>query len=129
VLNCEVTALESFPDSPFPVGRSRVERRAKARYIFLALVELTETAGVMCIQGRLRDVNTKGCYVHTPSTFPASTTLAVVISRGEETFTSNSKVVYVHDGIGMGLAFVDTPNDQVETLNSWLAGLASTEML
>jgi hypothetical protein len=121
--------LESFPDSPFPVGRSRVERRAKPRYNFLALVELTETAGVMCIQGRLRDVNTKGCYVNTPSRFPASTALEVVISRNDETFTSSSEVVYVHDGIGMGLAFVDTPNDQVEMLKSWLAGLTSTEML
>ncbi len=127
--DCEATALQNFPDSPFHVSRSRVERRTKPRYNFLALVELTETAGVMCIQGRLRDVSTKGCYVNTPSTFPASTALAVVISRDEETFTSNSKVVYAHDGIGMGLVFVDTANDQVETLNSWLAGLASTEML
>jgi hypothetical protein len=125
----EVTALQNFPDSPFPVSRSGMERRAKPRYTFLALVELTETAGVMCIQGRLRDVSTKGCYVNTPSTFPASTALSVVIARGEETFRSNSKVVYVHDGIGMGLAFVDTTNDQVEMLNSWLVGLASTEML
>jgi hypothetical protein len=121
--------LENFPDSPFPVRGSIVERRAKPRYSFLAIVELTETAGVMCIQGRLRDVNTKGCYVNTPSTFPASTALEVVISRDDETFTSNSKVVYAHDGIGMGLVFVDTTSDQVDTLHSWLAGLASTEML
>ena len=67
--------------------------------------------------------------MNTPSTFPASTALEVVISRDEETFTSNGKVVYAHDGIGMGLVFVDTANDQVEMLNSWLAGLASTELL
>ena len=121
--------MESFPDSPFQLRPARVERRAKPRYNFLALVELTETAGVMCIQGRLRDVNSKGCYVNTPSTFPADTALAVVISRNDETFASNGKVVYAHDGIGMGLAFVDTPNDQVEMLNSWLAGLSGAEML
>jgi hypothetical protein len=120
--------LENFPDSPFP-RRPGAERRAKPRYSFLALVELSETAGVMCIQGRLRDVNTKGCYVNTPSTFPASTALEVVISRNDETFTSNSKVVYSHDGVGMGLVFVDTTSEQVDTLHTWLAGLAGSELL
>lgn len=101
----------------------------RPRFTFLALVELTDTAGVMCIQGRLREISSKGCYVNTPSTFPAGTTLQVVISRDEETFTSNGEVVYVHDGIGMGLVFVDTMAAQLEMLNSWLAGLASTELL
>ena len=106
-----------------------MERRAAPRYSFIALVEATETAGVMCIQGRLRDVSTKGCYVHTPSTFPAGTALEVVISREGETFRSHSKVVFEHDGIGMGLVFADAANDQLETLNAWLVRLASTEML
>jgi hypothetical protein len=121
--------LENSPDSPLNLSPSRAERRAAPRYDFLALVEAAETAGVMCIQGRLRDVSTKGCYVNTPSTFPAGTTLQVVISRDGETFRSNSKVVYVHEGIGMGLVFVDAANEQLETLNSWLVRLASTEML
>jgi len=121
--------LQNFPDSPFNLSRSSVERRSAPRYTFLALAEAAEAAGVMCIQGRLRDISSKGCYVNTPSTFPASTALQVVISRGDETFTSSSKVVYVHDGIGMGLVFVDTVGDQMETLNSWLVRLSSTEML
>jgi hypothetical protein len=119
--------LENFPDSAFQPRASGVERRIKPRFSFLALVELTETAGVMCVQGRLRDVNTKGCYVNTPSTFPADT--ALVISRNDETFTSKSKVVYAHDGIGMGLVFVDTASDQVDTMHTWLAGIAGSEFL
>jgi PilZ domain-containing protein len=125
----EVTTLQNFPDSPSSLSRSSVERRSTPRYTFLALAKVAEAAGVMCIQGRLRDVNGKGCYVNTPSTFAASTALQVVISRGDETFTTSSKVVYVHDGIGMGLVFVDTAGDQMETLNSWLVRLASTEKL
>jgi PilZ domain len=101
----------------------------RPRYTFLALVELTDTVGVMCIEGRMREISSKGCYVNTPSTFPPSTPLKVVISRDEETFTSNGEVVYVHEGIGMGLVFVDATTDQVETLHSWLAGLAGTELL
>jgi len=83
----------------------------------------------MCIQGRLRDISSKGCYVHTPSTFAAGTALEVIISREGETFRSHSKVVYEHAGIGMGLVFADAANDQLETLNSWLVRLASTDML
>jgi hypothetical protein len=92
-------------------------------------VELTDTAGVICIEGRLREISSKGCYVNTPSTVPVSTTLKVVIARDEETFTSNGTVIYVHDGIGMGVVFVDAANDQLEMLHCWLAGLANTEML
>ena len=120
--------MQNFPDSSFN-SSSRIERRAAPRYSFLAIVEVREPAGVMCIQGRLRDISTKGCYVHTPSTFPAGTALEVVISREGETFRSNSKVVYEHDGVGMGLVFADTTKEQLETLNSWLVRLASTDML
>ena len=121
--------MQNSPDSRFVWSRSPVDRRVRPRFNFLALVELTDTTGVMCIEGRLREISSKGCYVNTPSTFPASTALDVVISRDEETFTSKGEVVYVHDGIGMGLVFVDTTTDQVETLHSWLAGLAGTELI
>jgi hypothetical protein len=30
-------------------------------------------------------------------------------------------VIYVHEGIGMGIVFVDPTEDQLEVLNSWLA--------
>jgi hypothetical protein len=128
-MNREVTTLENFSDSRSGWSRSKVDRRAGPRYTFLALVELTDTAGVMCIEGRLREISSKGCYVNTPSTFLENTMLQVVITRDEENFKSNGKVVYVHDGIGMGLVFVDTDKDQLEILHSWLAGLASTEVL
>ena len=121
--------MQNFPDSPFARSRSNVDRREGPRYTFLALMELTDTEGVMCIEGRLREISSKGCYVNTQSTFPANTALRVVIARDEETFTSNGTVVYVHDGIGMGVVFVDTTKDQLEMLHSWLAGLAHTEML
>jgi hypothetical protein len=127
--NCEVATLQNSSNSPFNVGASRIERRAAPRYSFLALVEASDAEGVMCIQGRLRDVSSKGCYVHTPSTFPAGTALEVVISRDGETFRSPGKVVYEHDGIGMGLVFADAANDQLETLNTWLVRLATTDAL
>ena len=128
-MNHEVTTLENSSGSRPAWNGSKADRRAGPRYTFLALVGLTDAVGVMCIEGRLREISSRGCYVNTPSTFPEGTVLEVVIARDDENFRSNGKVVYVHDGIGMGLVFVETTEDQIEMLHSWLAGLAHTEML
>jgi hypothetical protein len=95
----------------------------------LAVAELVETATTMCIVGRMTEVSRKGCYVNTPSTLPADTSLKVVISCDERTFMTDGKVIYVHEGIGMGIAFVDSNEDQLEVLNSWLADATGTHAL
>jgi hypothetical protein len=95
----------------------------------LAVAELVETASTMCIVGRLTEISRKGCYVNTPSTLPADTFLKVVISCDEKTFMTNGKVIYVHEGIGMGIVFVDSTEDQLEVLNSWLAVAPGTPAL
>jgi len=45
----------------------------------------------------------------------------VFISCDEEIFVTNAAVVYAHDRIGMGIAFDESTQGQVELLNSWLA--------
>ena len=99
------------------------------RYSVLAVAELVETASTMCIVGRMTEVSRKGCYVNTPSALPLDTFLKVVISCDEKTFMTNGKVIYVHEGIGMGIAFVDAAEDQMEVLNSWLVDASGTEAL
>lgn len=99
------------------------------RYSVLAVAELVETASTMCIVGRMTEVSRKGCYVNTPSTLPLDTFLKVVISCDEKTFMTNGRVIYVHEGIGMGIAFVDAAEDQMEVLNSWLVDASGTEAL
>ena len=95
--------------------------REVPRYSILAVAELVETASTMCIVGRMTEISRKGCYVNTPSTVPVDTFLKVVISCDENTFMTNGKVIYVHEGIGMGIVFVDSTEEQMEVLNSWLA--------
>ena len=105
-----------------------MDRRTGPRYDFLAVVELSESVGVVCIEGRLREISRKGCYVNTPSTLPLDTAIEVVITREDETFATTGRVIYVHEHIGMGIIFVNTPAPQIETLNSWLAALAGSEI-
>ena len=99
------------------------------RFSMLAIAELAETAGTMCIVGRMTEVSSKGCYVNTPSTLSLNSVLKVVISRDDETFLTNGKVIYVHEGIGMGILFVDSAAEQQDILNSWLADAPRTESL
>ena len=111
-----------FP--PSNLVSSNSDRRTVPRYSLLAVAELVETASTICIDGRIREVSRKGCYVNATSTLPVNTLFRVFISREERTFMTNGKVMYVHDGIGMGIVFVDTTEDQMEILNGWLADAA-----
>ncbi len=54
------------------------------------------------------------------------TSLKVIISRDQRTFVAKADVIHVQEQIGMGIAFVDPPQDQLKILDSWLAALPST---
>ena len=60
---------------------------------------------------------------------PVGTSLTLYIFRHEGSFVTEGKIIYVHERIGMGVAFVDPPKDQLEILDSWLAELPSTAAL
>lgn len=91
------------------------------RYTFLGLAEFLEAAGAICVRGRIDEISRRGCYVITVNTLKAGTFLRVFISCDEEIFVANATVVYVHNQIGMGIAFDESTEDQVERLSSWLS--------
>jgi hypothetical protein len=121
--------LAYIPNPPLDLDWSRGPQRTVPRYSVLAVAELVETGGTMCIVGRMSEISRKGCYVNTPSTLSVNTSLRVVISSDDRTFMTTGKVIYVHEGIGMGIAFVDSTEDQLEILNSWLADADGIEAL
>src|SRR5580704_19310379 len=109
------------------LGQSYDVQRTVPRYSVLAVVELVETASTTCIVGRMTKLSRKGCYVNTPSTLPVNTFFRVVISRDGQTFITNGKIIYVHEGIGVGVLFVHSSEDQLEILDTWLADAAQSE--
>lgn len=120
--------MEPIRNSQVEAERLQIERRTRPRYSFLAVVELSEAVGVYCVEGRIREISRKGCYVNTQSTLPVGTQLTVVISSDGETFETTGKVIYMHEHVGMGITFENTSDQQLETLNSWLAAMAGTEL-
>jgi hypothetical protein len=102
-------------------------QRSAPRYSILAIAELSDQSSTMCIVGKTSQISRRGCYVATPSTLPLDTLLNVVISHEGVTFMTSGKVIYIHEGIGMGIVFVDAGQEQLKILDGWLAGAAQSE--
>jgi PilZ domain len=102
------------------------ERRSVPRYSFIATAEIIEPASGVRIAGRISEISRKGCYVDLLNTLPTGTAIQVRISRDQGVFASNAKIIYTQDGMGMGVAFVDPPADQLKILDLWLAELQSS---
>jgi hypothetical protein len=100
-------------------------RRSVPRYALIATVEVVESSSDMRLSGRLSEVSRKGAYIDVLNTLPAGTLVRIRVSRDCGTFASAAKIIYVQEGMGMGVAFLDTPEDQLEVLDAWLAELAS----
>jgi hypothetical protein len=104
-------------------GMSYRNRRSVPRYGLIAQSDVVEPVSGLRISGRISEVSVKGCYVDVLNTLPTQTVIEVRILRDRGTFTSPGKIIYTQEGMGMGIAFLDTPADQFKILDSWLAEL------
>jgi PilZ domain len=102
------------------------ERRKAPRYSVFAIAEVTDPDDAKMVSAKVTDVSRTGCYVDSPKTFPVGTSLKVIISRDQRTFVAKANVIHVQEQMGMGLAFLDPPEDQLHILDSWLVALPSS---
>jgi hypothetical protein len=111
-----------FPTDP---GKSYSERRSVPRYGLIAQTEVVEPVSGLRIAGRISEISRKGCYVDALNTLPTQTLIEIRISRDQGKFNSPGKIIYTQEGMGMGIAFLNMPADQLKTLDTWLAELTS----
>ena len=102
-----------------PTSNSR--QRKVPRYTFIAVAEIIEGSSQTCIFAKTRKISNKGCYVETMNTLPVGTSLNMVISRDHGTFATQGRVIYVHEGLGMGVIFLNPNSEQLQILDYWLA--------
>ena len=107
------------PNSPFR------DKREVPRYSFIADVDLAESTTDTHIACRVSEISRKGCFVDVLVTLPRGTDLHARISCDQGSFETKCRVIYVQDGMGMGIIFVDPAEDQLKILDSWLAQLSS----
>jgi PilZ domain len=96
------------------------------RYAFVATTEITDSLSAMKLLGRVAEISRKGCSVDILNALPVGTLLDLRISREHGTFVTKGKTIYVQERIGMGVVFLDPPEDQLQILDSWLADLPPT---
>lgn len=117
---------DSLPHPP-DAGTRFAARRAVPRYPFIAPVELFEPVGRIRIAGRISEIGLNGCYVKTPNPLPAKAVCQLRIERGGGRFETWARVVYIHPGIGMGVAFFETSDDQRATIAEWISELSALQ--
>jgi hypothetical protein len=107
-------------------GNSYRERRSVPRYGLIAQTEIVEPMSGLRISGRVSEVSRKGCYVDLLTTLPVQTLVDVRITRDQGTFVSPGKIIYAQESMGMGVAFQDTPAEQLKVLDTWLVELTAS---
>jgi hypothetical protein len=102
------------------------KQRAVPRYSFVASTELTDPVHAIHLSGRVTEISRHGCYVDALNALPVGTLLNLEITCDQGKFATKATIIYIHPGIGMGIAFADTAEPQAQVLESWLAALPET---
>lgn len=101
-------------------GRPGTERRTSMRKPFSASATAVEENSETRLQVRCSDLCLDGCYVDTLNPFPEGTSLILRIKNKEAMFETPARVCSSHIGMGMGLMFYDTAEEQKAILAEWL---------
>ena len=75
------------------------------------------------LSGRVTEISRQGCFVDVVNSFPVGTQLKLRITCDQGAFETRAKILYVQQGIGIGITFLDTPEDQLKILDGWLVDL------
>lgn len=93
------------------------------RYPLVASVEIYEPLSGAKLDGRTSKISTSGCYIDLLNPLPKNTLVQLRILRESQAFQTWARVAYVQEGLGMGLSFFDTLEDQRRIITGWIGEL------
>jgi Ribonuclease G/E len=73
------------------------------------------------LSARTADISRTGCYIDTLNPVPQGSRIRLRITHHDEIFEAIGSVVYVSQGLGMGVVFVEVAPEQRARLDRWLA--------
>jgi hypothetical protein len=111
-----------------PVAVDHVEKRSCPRFPFSPAVEALDLHADTRIMGRLSDISRNGCYMDTINPFAKDAAVTLTVTRDNQSFKTQAKVVYSTTGMGMGLLFTTAEPDQLRILGYWLNELSGGRM-
>ena len=109
---------------PLVATAGLVEKRSCPRFPFSPAVEALDLQTDTRIKGRLSDISRNGCYMDTINPFGKDATVTLTVTRDNQSFKTQAKVVYSKSAMGMGLMFTTAEPAQLRVLGSWLNELS-----
>jgi PilZ domain len=103
------------------------ERRRNPRYPFMADVEIIDLESATTITAHTSDFSRGGCYVDMLNPLPEDTLVRLRVTKSQQTFETQAKVVYSSVGMGMGLRFGALDMAQRVVLERWLTQLCGAQ--
>jgi c-di-GMP-binding flagellar brake protein YcgR len=98
-----------------------VERRTAPRIAMVLSAEVVELPRGAKLSARTADISRTGCYIDTLNPIPAGSQVRIRITHHDEVFEAVGRVVYLSQGLGMGIAFLAVEAEQQAKLERWLA--------
>jgi len=97
------------------------DRRDAPRFPLIFIAEIIEVVTSAKMMARTSDVSRTGCYLDTLTPTPKGAMIQLRLTRCEEVFQTQAKVVYVSPGRGMGVRFHEyVAEAQLHILDRWL---------
>jgi hypothetical protein len=107
--------------------QSFADKRKLPRFALIAEAEVAERRrGGSRLRVRISELSAGGCYVDTLNPLPTSTEVLLRIEHGGVACVLPGTVLYVHEGLGMGVRFGEVPAAQRAILDGWLAQMAES---
>jgi hypothetical protein len=97
-----------------------VERRNSRRYAMVLAAEVIELPRGAKLSARTSDISRTGCYVDTLNPLAQGSRVRIRFTHHQEEFEGVGSVVYVSQGLGMGIVFSDVSEEQQARLDLWL---------
>lgn len=108
----------------YPAAGARFpDSRAAARYPLVSAAEVIEPLTKRSTNGSISVISVTGCFFRSTDSVTAGTVVRLRIERDGSTFETWAQVVHVR-AEGMGIAFFDTAQNQLNLLRQWIAELA-----
>jgi hypothetical protein len=96
------------------------ENRRNPRFPFIAVAEIVHTESGGKFNCRVSELSLNGCYVDMLNTLPIGSEVVIKIVAESESFEANTKVIYAHPNLGIGLAFEEVSLKSAALLRQWL---------
>jgi hypothetical protein len=98
-----------------------VQRRFAPRHAMVLAADVVELPRGAKFSARTSDISRTGCYIDTLNPIPQGSEVRVRLTHHDEIFVALGHVVYVSQGLGMGVAFVSVEDEQLARLDRWFS--------